>query len=121
MPWQQPSPVDERERFIQAHRLDLYTMVELCARYGVSRKTGYKWLDRFEEDGRHGLRDRSRAPHQCPHRITPAVAAGVWAAAPPQPPAGPPKPVGSVRPPPPARARPAARTTRAPPAPPAPS
>jgi len=80
MPWQETSPVDQRERFIQDHRLDLYTMVELCARYGVSRKTGYKWLDRFEEDGRHGLRDRSRAPHQCPHRITPAVAAVICAA-----------------------------------------
>ena len=52
MPWQETSPMDQRERFIQDHRLDLYTMAELCARYSVSRKTGYKWLDRFEEDGR---------------------------------------------------------------------
>ena len=41
-----------------------------CSRFGVSRKTGYKWLGRFDEGGRQGLRDRSRAPHQCPHRIT---------------------------------------------------
>ena len=61
MPWEETSPVDQRERFIHDHRLDLYSMVELCARYGVSRKTGYKWLDRFEEDVRQGLRDRSRA------------------------------------------------------------
>jgi hypothetical protein len=40
MPWQETSPVDQRERFIRDHRLDLYTMAELCARYGVSRKTG---------------------------------------------------------------------------------
>ena len=72
--------MDQRERFIQDHRLDLYTMAELCARYGVSRKTGYKWLDRFEEEGRAGLRDRSRASHQCPHRIPADVAAVICAA-----------------------------------------
>ena len=66
MPWQETSPVDQRERFIQDHRLDLYTMVELCARYGVSRKTGYKWLERFEADGRQGLRDRSRGTRVVP-------------------------------------------------------
>src|SRR5665647_2023133 len=40
-----------------------------CARYGISRRVGYKWLARYEEEGRRGLRDRSRAPHHCPHRI----------------------------------------------------
>ena len=80
MPWQETSPVDQRERFIHDHRLDLYTLVELCARYGVSRKTGYKWLDRFEAAGRQGLHDRNRAPHQCPHRITPAITAMICAA-----------------------------------------
>src|SRR5439155_14870718 len=54
---------------------ELYTMVELFARYGISRKTGYKWLARFEEAGRQGLPDRSRAPHHCPHRISHEVAA----------------------------------------------
>src|SRR5882724_11914338 len=37
-------------------------MVELCERYGVSRKTGYKWVERYERDGPDGLRERSRAP-----------------------------------------------------------
>lgn len=36
-------------------------MVELCERYGVSRKTGYKWIARYEDEGLDGLRDRSRA------------------------------------------------------------
>src|SRR6266704_3117823 len=52
MPWLETSPVEQRERFIRDQRLELYTMVELCARYGISRKTGYKWLARFEEAGR---------------------------------------------------------------------
>jgi len=74
------SPLEQRERFIRDHRLDLYAMAELCARYGISRKTGYKWLARFEEGGRLGLRDRSRAPHHCPHRIARDVAAVICAA-----------------------------------------
>jgi putative transposase len=74
MPWQETRPMDQRERFIDDERLALYSMTELCARYGVSRKTGYKWLARFAEDGRRGLRDRSRAPHHCPHRIPREVA-----------------------------------------------
>src|SRR3989441_9201748 len=80
MPWLETSPVQQRERFIRDHRLELYTTAELCTRYGISRKTGYKWLARFEEGGRQGLRDRSRAPHHCPHRISHEVAALICAA-----------------------------------------
>ncbi len=74
MPWLETSPMDQRARFIRDYRLGLYTMAELCARYGISRKTGYKWLARFDEAGRPGLQDRSRAPHHCPHRIPDEVA-----------------------------------------------
>jgi putative transposase len=80
MLWMETSPVDQREQFIRDHRLDMYAMAELCARYGISRRTGYKWLARFEEAGRAGLRDRSRAPHHCPHRMAHAVAAVICAA-----------------------------------------
>src|SRR5438105_273813 len=80
MPWMETSPVEQRERFIHDHRLELYAMAELCARYGISRKTGYKWLARFEEGGRLGLRDRSRAPRHCPHRIARDVATTICAA-----------------------------------------
>jgi transposase InsO family protein len=52
-------------------------MTELCARYAISRKTGYKWLHRFVEHGQHGLGDRSRAPHSCPHRIADDVAQAI--------------------------------------------
>jgi transposase InsO family protein len=66
--------MEQRERFVRDDRLALYTMTELCDRYDISRKTGYKWLERFDAGGRAGLSDRSRAPHQCPHRITEHVA-----------------------------------------------
>jgi len=74
MPWLETAPMDERFAFIADHRHGLYTVTELCARYGISRKTGYKTLDRFAEYGRRGLADRSRAPHHCPHRIVPEIA-----------------------------------------------
>jgi putative transposase len=80
MPWMETSPMEQRERFIHDHRLDLYTMVELCTRYDISRKTGYKWLGRFEDAGRQGLQERSRAPHACPHRIAEEVASLICAA-----------------------------------------
>lgn len=74
MPWQETSPVDQRDRFITDSQRGLFSMTELCARYGISRKSGYKWLGRFQEGGRAALRDRSRAPHSCPHRIAASVA-----------------------------------------------
>ena len=80
MAWLETSPVEQREQFIRDHRVGLYTMAELGARYDVSRKTGYKWLARFDAAGRAGPQDRSRAPHHCPHRIAPDVAAVICAA-----------------------------------------
>lgn len=58
----------ERARFIALHEEGLYSMCELCARFGISRKTGYKWLGRYQTEGLEGLEDQSRAPHSCPHR-----------------------------------------------------
>jgi putative transposase len=67
MPWLETAPVDERERFIAVYRLDLYCMAELCARYNVSRKTGYKWLDRMEAGGRAARSEPRAAPLFAPH------------------------------------------------------
>src|SRR5437867_1501542 len=74
MPWLETAPMEQRERFIDDFRLALYDMTELCARYAISRKTGYKWLARYDAGGRPALPDRSRAPHHCPHKIGEAVA-----------------------------------------------
>ena len=46
---------------------------ELCRRFGISRKTGYKWLRRFEQEGPPGLSDRSRRPHHSPRRTASEV------------------------------------------------
>ena len=74
MPWLEATPMEQRERFIRDQQNGLYTMTELCDRHNISRKTGYKWLDRFDAGGRAALGDRSRAPHRCPHRIASEVA-----------------------------------------------
>lgn len=69
MPWQETDPVDQRSRFIDAYLAGGFSVTEWCERAQVSRKTGYKWIERYDAEGRAGLRDRSRAPHRCPHRI----------------------------------------------------
>lgn len=48
-------------------------MVDLCAEYGISRKTASKFKQRFERFGRAGLADQSRAPHVIPHKTTPEI------------------------------------------------
>jgi putative transposase len=75
MPWQEVCTVDIREEFVALALSEDYEMVSLCADFGISRKTGYKWLERYRSGGRLGLVNRSRAAYHHPH----AVAAGVEA------------------------------------------
>jgi putative transposase len=67
MPWRETSPMEQRLEFVREFKTDLFTMTELAAQYGISRKTGYKWLERYHADGVNGLRDQSRRPHESPH------------------------------------------------------
>ena len=64
MPWRENCAMDERIRFIGEQASGLWTMTELCERYEISRRTGYKWLDRYRAEGAAGLMERSRAPHR---------------------------------------------------------
>ena len=63
MPWRECSLMDERLQFV-ARRLAGETMAELCREFGISRKTGYKVFDRYQECGIEGLTDRSRRPYR---------------------------------------------------------
>lgn len=64
MPWRESSPMSDRLRFVQAC-LDRRTqLVDVCTAFGISEKTGHKWLARFRADGPAGLAERSHAPHQ---------------------------------------------------------
>src|SRR5215211_5618929 len=62
MPWTETCPMDQRVAFIADWLRAEWTMTELAARYQISRKTAYKWADRYEVDPAAGLGDRSRAP-----------------------------------------------------------
>jgi putative transposase len=66
MPWRETSPMEERLQFVRDARSGLFTMTELAEQYAISRRTGYKWLDRYEAEGIAGLHDRSRRPHHSP-------------------------------------------------------
>jgi len=62
--------MDERGLFISEFLKDEASVTELCRRYGISRKTGYKWIARYEAEGFVGLADRNHAAHCCPHRLS---------------------------------------------------
>lgn len=64
MVWRETAVMDERVRFVLACLEEDETMSALCASFGISRKTGYKWLARYKADGVCGLEDRPRAPLQ---------------------------------------------------------
>ena len=61
MAWKDSSVMDERLRFV-ARLLDGESMSDVCREFGISRKTGYKILNRYKEDGAYALCDRSRRP-----------------------------------------------------------
>ena len=63
MPWREMSPMQQRLEFVRDYETDLFTMTELAAQYGISRKTGYKWVAAYDAAGPVGLQDRSRRPH----------------------------------------------------------
>lgn len=66
MPWKETTPMSERKQFVDECLLGQETTAELCRRYGISRKTGYKWIDRYDTEGLDGLEDRShRTQREC--------------------------------------------------------
>jgi putative transposase len=79
MPWRTTEPMDQKVQFISDHLNGYFSFAELCSRYGVSRKTGYKWLWRYNEHKAKGLVDRSRRPHSCPNKTSESVVAAILA------------------------------------------
>jgi transposase InsO family protein len=68
--WKETRVQDERARFVVEADSGEFALAELCRDYGISRKTGYKWLARFETEGVAGLADRSRAPRTQPRAVS---------------------------------------------------
>lgn len=73
MPWKDLRPMDERVLFVADYMRALYSFTELCARYGVSRKTGYQLVERYRLEGVEGLGERSRRPLRQPTQLPYAI------------------------------------------------
>jgi transposase InsO family protein len=69
MPWTETNVVDRRTEFVLRALQNAERFGELCRDFGISRKTGYKWKERFLADGLAGLGDQSRRPNQSPSEI----------------------------------------------------
>lgn len=65
--------MNERIKFIADYLNDEMSFTELCEAYAISRMTGYKWVERYENGGAEELKDRSRRPHNHPNQVDQAI------------------------------------------------
>ena len=65
MSWKS-SIMEQRIEFVRLASVEGQEFSEACSRFGISRKTGYKWMARFKAEGESGLADRSRRPKKSP-------------------------------------------------------
>ena len=79
MPWRERSPVDLRVQFIGEYQTELWSMTELAEQYGISRKSAYKWVTRYEHGGAAALLDQSRRPWTQPSATDPRLIAALLA------------------------------------------
>ena len=79
MPWKDTCALNERMRFVMEYDLGEESMAALCRAYGVSRKTGYKWIGRFAESGPLGLDDLPRTPHRHSNEVSEQVVQAILA------------------------------------------
>jgi transposase InsO family protein len=73
MAWKSESPMDQKQQFVHLANSGKFHISELCHDFGISRKTGHKYLNRYAEHGTAGLQDRSRRPHSSPGETAAAV------------------------------------------------
>ena len=73
MPWRETEVVKLREEFVLKTLGNMMPFTQLCAEYGVSRKTGYKWMDRFKKGGLPALYDQSRKPRSSPDALDESI------------------------------------------------
>jgi putative transposase len=74
MPWEGVTVSEQRRNFIRDYVAGVYSRVELAQAFSISRKTAYKWIARFKQEGNDGLEERSRRPHRCPWQTDASVA-----------------------------------------------
>jgi len=71
--WKESDRVSERLEFVSLASVEGANMSQLCERFGIARKTGYKWLKRWKSEGKAGLEDRSRRPGNSPSQSSSAI------------------------------------------------
>jgi putative transposase len=74
MGWMETCAMEERMRFALAAEAGEEAMAALCRRFGISRRAGYKWLERYASEGVAGLAERSRAPRHHPQEVAAEIA-----------------------------------------------
>src|SRR5438477_184309 len=79
MPWKESSVMDERMRFVIRLK-DGEAMASLCREFGISRKTGYKIFERYQQCGLEGLSDRTRRPFRYANQLPEQVEAAIVSA-----------------------------------------
>src|SRR5712692_702272 len=75
MPWREMLLMDQRVQFIADYQRDVFDVADLARRFGISRKTAYKWIDRYETGGPGGVIDRSRRPAHSPQETSATIVA----------------------------------------------
>ena len=73
MVWKPSDTMSLRREFVELANQESVNLAELCRRFGIARKTGYKWLARFRANGTEGLQDRSRRPRESPESTEPEL------------------------------------------------
>ncbi|MGA9533063.1 MAG: IS481 family transposase [Anaerolineales bacterium] len=74
MPWKGVTVSEQKQRFIEDYLLNYYSVTELAERFSISRKTAYKWINRYKDQGQAGLEDQSRRPNSCPWQTPTEIA-----------------------------------------------
>lgn len=73
MPWKERSVMSQRTEFVEEALKENANIRALCREYGISARTGYKWIKRYKEQGDAGLYERSRCPRHSPQKSSPEV------------------------------------------------
>jgi len=68
MPWKAKTTMSQRQEFVELALQENTNIRALCREFGITPRTGYKWIKRYQEQGDVGLYDRSRRPHHSPHK-----------------------------------------------------
>src|SRR3974377_1222349 len=79
VPWKTTSPMSLRLEFVHAVLAHRRSIRDACRGFGISERTGHKWLARFAHEGEAGLVDRPHTPHTCAHQLAPSLAEAILA------------------------------------------